>query len=53
MDSASLKEIIPNPNWKEEANSRIEQIRKADITLKYYSMIFRNIFEKINIETNL
>ena len=37
MDSASLKEIIPNANWKQEANTRIENIRKRDIRIRYES----------------
>ena len=32
VDQATFTEIIPNLNWKEEANARIEQIRKADLT---------------------
>lgn len=33
IDSASLTEIVPNTNWKEEADNRIEQIRKSDLTI--------------------
>ena len=35
IDSASLKEIVPNPNWRQEADARIENIRKRDIHIRY------------------
>ena len=34
VDTTSLTKITPNENWKKEAEARIEQQRKGDITLK-------------------
>ena len=34
VDTASLTVVQTNPNWEEEANQRIEEIRKQDITVK-------------------
>ncbi|OWF48073.1 uncharacterized protein LOC110453569 [Mizuhopecten yessoensis] len=34
VDGASFKELIPNNNWKSEAQTRIEHLRKADVHLK-------------------
>ncbi|ELU09096.1 hypothetical protein CAPTEDRAFT_156122 [Capitella teleta] len=33
MKDAGMSELIPNDNWKEEANLRIERIRKGDINI--------------------
>ena len=29
IDTSSLKEIIPDPNWKEEAQERIQELRMS------------------------
>lgn len=34
MKDAGMSELIPNDNWKEEANLRIERIRKGDINIQ-------------------
>ena len=34
VDTASLTSFCLSPTWKEEANERIEQIRKNDVTIK-------------------
>ena len=34
IDTASLTAFYLSPTWKEEANERIEQIRKNDIMIK-------------------
>ena len=34
IDAATLKEVPLNPNWREEANQRIAEIRMDDITIK-------------------
>ena len=33
LDQVTLAMVPNNPNWRTEAQSRIEQIRKADITI--------------------
>lgn len=35
VDDASLTAFYYNPDWKAEANDRINQIRKNDVTIKY------------------
>ena len=35
LDEASLVAIPDNPNWREDANQRIDQMRKNDVTVKY------------------
>ena len=35
IDTASLMQVLRNPNWEEEANQRIEEIRKEDVTIKW------------------
>ena len=34
IDTASLVKLLPNPDWKVEAEQRIAQIRQEDITVK-------------------
>ena len=34
LDSASLKKIYRNPNWVEEANQRIDNIRKQNVEIR-------------------
>ena len=34
VDTTSLVKLVPDANWKAEANDRIENLRKSDITLK-------------------
>ena len=34
VDTTSLVKLVPDVNWKTEANVRIENFRKSDITLK-------------------
>ena len=35
IDAATLKEVVEDPNWREEANNRIELLRMDDLTVKY------------------
>lgn len=34
VDMASLVQLSDNANWRDEANARIDALRKNDITLK-------------------
>ena len=34
VDEASLIEVPDNPNWREDANKRIDQLGKNDVTVK-------------------
>ena len=34
IDAATLTEVVEDPNWREEANRRIELIRMDDLTIK-------------------
>ena len=35
LDHTSLQMVPNNPHWKSEAQARIEQIRKANINIRY------------------
>ena len=41
VDTASLTAFSLSPTWKDEANQRIEDIRKNDITIKY---VYYNVY---------
>jgi hypothetical protein len=40
IDTVSVTEIPTNPNWREEADARIEKIRKGTITVRYWFIIY-------------
>lgn len=41
QDFASLKQIKPNPYWMQHAKSRINNIRKAPISFRLVSKLFK------------
>lgn len=51
VDHASLQEVQGDPNWKTEANARIEQIRKADITVSLTGASTSHSYEVEIIQT--
>ena len=41
FDDASLRLVHENPDWKQDADARIEKIRKQNVTVKYELYTYR------------
>ena len=44
IDTIRVTEIPTNPNWREEADARIEKIRKGTITVKWVKQFFARLY---------